>query len=52
MIHVIFFLMERNKSSVVLPLLLFLCLPSFSTPESQEVLQTGGFRSVLNDTEI
>lgn len=47
-----FFFKQPNKCSVVLPLLLFLHLPSFSTPESQEVLQTEGFRSVLSDTEV
>lgn len=53
--YIYLFFLGRNKYSVVLPLLLFLCLPSFSAPESQEVLQTGGvggFRSVLSNTEV
>lgn len=51
-IDIFFFFRQSNKSCVVLPLLLFLCLPSFSTPDSQEVLQTAGSRSVLSDTEV
>lgn len=47
-----FFLRQSNKSCVILPLLLLLCLPSFSTPESQEVLQTARSRSVVSDTEV
>ena len=37
---------------MVLPALLFLYSPSISTPKSQEMLQTGGVRSVLSGTEV
>lgn len=46
------FFMGRNKSNVVLSALLFLYPPPISTPKSQEMLQTGGVRSVLNNTEV
>lgn len=44
--------LQRNKSKVVLHGLLSSYLPSTSTPKSHGMLQTGGVRSVLSDTEI
>lgn len=42
----------RTKPSLVLPAPLCLCLPSVSTPESQEMLRPGGVRSVLGGIEV